>query len=715
MSVLTWWQLSWPREVETDWLLAVLRHLAASPIRPIVLEAEGASGEVVHRVGLPGRDRDVLAALRTQLPGADAIETDRDLGALDGAVRLQLSSQTRPIQSDEPQLTARTLVRHLSSAGQDERLVLQWILDRPLSPQLVGGNVSRRSLQSWPEALADAPWRGDDKADSVLVRALRDKRSAPGFRAIGRIAVRAASRPRQRQLIAGVISALRTSNGPGVGWRAISTPPYRAAEVRLGWTPRLSLNLAELASVCGWPLGVTSELPIVSRQSRALPPPAPLVSSKRVIGESTVPPQRKVSLEIGGAMMHLAITAPTGTGKSTLLANLALQDADADRGVVVVDPKGDLIDDILARLPEDRLDDVVVVDPTSERPLGLNPLDTTHRSAEAAADQLLVVFRNLFAGYWGPRTQDILHASALTLARTPGMTLVALPLLLTDDGFRRRIVGKVNDPFGVSAFWSTYESWSPAERATNIAPALTRLRPFLMRPGLRRMLGQAEPAWSIDEVFTERRIVLVDLADQDLGADGAKLLGSLIVAELWQAVLRRGRIEPARRHPVVIVADEFQDYCHFAQDFEAALAKSRSFGVGWTLAHQHLDQLTPSIKAALQSNARSKLLFQLGADDARALTRSDPVLAPADLQGLPVYEAYARLMSGGTVQPWCSIRTLPLPARSNDPAQLRQRSAKRWGRSIDEIDAELNGLLTAGSSSVENDLAPRKRPRKGGE
>lgn len=714
MNGLVWRELSWPRDVEADAVAVAFRHLAGSPIRPIVIESVGTSRAVSHRVGTPPDGRDVLSPLQAQLPGTDAEAVDRAVPALNLAVRLQLTSQVRPMDVSQPEVTARSLVRQLAQAQGDELLLLQWILDRPLSPQLVGSSVSRRRLQTWSEAWADAPLHGDGRADGAQVRALRGKRSEFGFRAIGRIAVRAATRARCRLLVAGVVGALRTSNGPGVAWRAVSTSPRRAAEVRAGWTPQLSLNLAELTAVCGWPIGPTAELPITSRPSRALPPAASVTTSKRVLGTSAVPPERSVSLDVDSAMMHLAITAPTGTGKSTVLANLAPQDAAAGRGVVVVDPKGGLVDDVLARLPEDRLDDVIVVDPTSERPLGLNPLDTSHRSAEAAADQLLVVFRNLFAGYWGPRTQDILHAALLTLARTPRMTLTALPLLLTDDSFRRRIVGKVSDPFGVSSFWSTFETWSPAERATNTAPALTRLRPFLMRPGLRRMLGQAEPAWSIDEVFTRRRIVLVDLSDNDLGGDAARLLGSLMVAELWQAVLRRGRIEPARRHPVVIIADEFQDYCHFAHDFEAALAKSRSFGVGWTLAHQHLDQLTPSVKAALQSNARSKMLFQLGPDDARAFTRTDSVLTPADLQSLPVFEAYARLVSGGAVQPWCSIRTLPLAARSNDPVRIRQRSAERWGRSIEEIDSELEELLTGGTKTVEGDLAPRKRPRKGG-
>ncbi|MEO1060551.1 MAG: hypothetical protein AAFZ07_03965 [Actinomycetota bacterium] len=627
--------------------------------------------------------------------------------------QMTLSSRHRPLRHERPELTSQALLGALADTRRGEYLLVQWLLVRPLQPELVSNQVSQEVLQTWPQALIGASLGQHGRADPAMARALRDKRNDVGWQVIGRIVVRSASTGRSRQLVAGVLAALRTTAGPGVIWHARSIRPTAAVNLRTWVLGRTSLNLSELLAVTSWPIGPTSSLPVQSRQSRALPPSPAIVDDQRTVGVSTVPPERGVSLRSRDSLMHLAVTAPTGTGKSTLLMQLALQDAAAGRGLVVIDPKGGLIDDLLARLPEGRHDDVVVVDPMSDHPVGLNPLETRHRSPEAVADQLLVVFRNLFAGHWGPRTQDILHAALLTLARVPGTTLAALPLLLTDDAFRRRLVGKIDDPFGVSAFWSTFETWSPAERSTNIGPSLTRLRPFLMRPPLRRMLAQAEPRWSISELFTKRKIVLVDLSHADLGADGANLLGSLFVAELWQATLQRGRIPAERRHPVSVTADEFQDYCHFASDFEAALTKSRSFGVGWTLAHQHLDQLPAHVRAAVQANARSKILFQLSAEDARAFTRHDPILTAADLQSLPAYEAYARLVADGAVQPWCSIRTLPPEEAVHDPQRLRRVSADRYGRDRKEIDAELTELLGRSRPPLTDDLAPRTRPRKG--
>ena len=187
---------------------------------------------------------------------------------------------------------------------------------------------------------------------------------------------------------------------------------------------------------------VTSELPIaVYRQ-----PPGCSVSGHsertgRVVGKATFPGrERALALSPTDSLRHLHALGPTGTGKSTLLLNLITQDMAAGRAVVVIEPKSDLIAAVLERIPPERVGDVVLLDPAdTERPVGLNPLALGGRSPELAADQLLGLFHSLYAAHSGPRTQDILGASLLTLARTPGMRLSVLPLLLTDAGVRRRM------------------------------------------------------------------------------------------------------------------------------------------------------------------------------------------------------------------------------------------------------------------------------------
>jgi hypothetical protein len=186
-------------------------------------------------------------------------------------------------------------------------------------------------------------------------------------------------------------------------------------------------------------------------------------------------------LTMADQLHHLHVIGPTGTGKSTLLGRLALQDLAEGRGAVVIDPKGDLVDDILARLPQSRAKDVVVLDPADViAPVGFNPLAARPgRRPEVVADALLAVFHDLWADAWGPRTQDILHAGLLTLTGRTDASLVMLPLLLTNPGFRRSLTQRAikEDPVALGSFWTWYERLGDAERAAVIAPVMNKLRP----------------------------------------------------------------------------------------------------------------------------------------------------------------------------------------------------------------------------------------------
>src|SRR5439155_23216145 len=185
------------------------------------------------------------------------------------------------------------------------------------------------------------------------------------------------------------------------------------------------------------------------------------------------------------------------------------------------------------------------------------------------------------------------------------------------------------------------EAISEAERQQAVAPVINKLRPFLLRKSVRAIVGQLQPRFRVDQVFTERKVVLVSLAKGLIGPEAAALLGSLFVAELWQAVLGRAAIAPERRHPVVVYADEFQDYVHLPTDMADALAQARGLGIGLVLAHQHLAQLPANLKAAVLTNARSRVCFQLAADDAQVMAKlAGEQLEAKDFQRLRRFEAY---------------------------------------------------------------------------
>jgi hypothetical protein len=710
---LIWYRLRWPREVEPEQLTHVFRLLATTAGSPVVIEAVGSPGMVEHRLALPsGRAENVVDQLRAAIPGLAVEEVGtRPPMAATRAVELCLSTKRRPLRSDDMAGVSRAVLTALAHLRQGERLTVQWVLGRSLAPVAVPNQIDGLGRESWIGALLLAPFGTPPPIDPEMRNALRAKQAEPGWRAVGRVAVKAKHKSRERQLIRQVVGALRCSEAPGVSFLVRSTSAGQVVRAAAPWWRiPLRLNAGELAAVSTFPVGLTSELPVAAVGSRLVAPSAAIARTGRKIGEATFPGrEHPLVLTPTDALRHLHVLGPTGVGKSTLLVNLIAQDMQAGRAVVVIEPKGDLIADVLQRIPAHRVNDVVLLDPTdSERPVGLSPLARGGRSPELVADQLLGLLHSLHAAHWGPRTHDILGASLLTLARLPDMTLAALPLLLTDASFRRRVVPRVSDPIGLDPFWSAFEAWSEAERAAAIAPVMNKLRPLLLRPELRAIIGQARPRFDLRQVFTERKILLVNLAKGLLGPETSALLGSLVVSQLWQASLGRSAVAPERRHPVFVYVDEFQDYLHLPLDFADALAQARGLGVGFALAHQYMHQLDPAMRSAVLANAQSRVAFRLPSEDARLLAAGS-ALDPEDFQSLGAFQCYAQLVAGTALQPWCSARTLPSGEPTSDPAVVRSASRHAYGVDRAEIEADLHRLFLSRRQGEGDDLAPRRR------
>ncbi len=711
-AVLTWYRLRWPREVAPEQITQVFHLLATAGGRPIVVEIVGSAGGVEHRLALPvGRAGATVDQLRAAIPGL-AIEavSERPPLAVSHAVELRMTTKRRPLRTDDGAGVSRALLTALAHLRRGERLSLQWVLGRPLAAMSVPNRLEGLGHESWLGALLLAPFGPPPPMDAEAREALRMKQAQPGWQTIGRLAVKAKTPSRERQLVRQVLGALRVAEAPGVRFWARVTPAKRVSEAASGWRLPLRLNASELATLSAFPIGLTNELPVNMIGSRLLAPSAAISRSGRIVCHATYPGRgRPLALTATDSLRHLHALGPTGVGKSTLLLNLITQDIAHGRVVVVIEPKGDLIADVLARIPATRVADVVLIDPSDVRPVGLNPLALGGRSPELAADQLLGLFHSLYAAHWGPRTHDILSASLLTLARTPGMSLAALPLLLTDTGFRRRVVPKVADPIGLAPFWSAYEAWSEQERIAAIAPVMNKLRPLLLRPEMRAVIGQTSGHFDLRRVFTERKILLVNLSKGLLGPETSTLLGSLIVSQLWQAILGRATIAPERRHPAFVVVDEFQDYLHLGTvDLADALAQARGLGVGFALAHQYLHQLGPDMRSAVLANAQSRVAFRLPSEDARVIA-SGSTLAPEDYQSLGAFQCYAQLVAQGAVQPWCSARTVPPAAPTNDPAVVRAASRVAYGVDRAAIEADLHELFVGRRDSKGDDLSPRRR------
>jgi hypothetical protein len=708
---MIWYRLRWPREVTPDQIGLVFRLFASAGGQPIVIETVGSAGTVEHRLALPeSRAGSVVDQLRAAIPGVAIEETPtRPPLGVSHAVELRLTTKRRPLRTEDMAGLSRALLTALAHLHEGEHLSVQWVLGRSLPAMTVPHDPHAIGRESWVGALLLAPFGPPPPADAELRTALRMKQGEPGWRAVGRVAVIARTPARERQLIRQVLGAIRAAEAPGVRFWVRTCRVRRVVTATTGWRLSLRLNVNELAVVSAWPVGTVTELPVAVIGSRLVPPSDAIHRTGLVIGRATYPGrERPVALEVSDARRHIHFIGPSGTGKSTVLLRLITQTIAAGRAVVVIDPKSDLIADTLSRISPERVSDVVLVDPTDggERVVGFNPLAGGGRSPELVADQLLSLWRSLYVDSWGPRLADILGSALLTLARTPGMTIAALPVLLTNASFRRRIVARVSDPLGLGPFWATYESWSEPERQQAIAPVMNKLRPFLMRPELRQLLGQPE-GFDLRRVFTERKILLVNSSKAMLGPESSALLSSLIVSQLWQAILGRVAIPSEKRHHVLIVLDEFQDYLRLPLDFTDALAQARGLGVGFALAHQYLKQCDPAIRSALLANAQSRVAFRLASEDARVL--ADGRLRAEDFQSLSAFQAYAQLVAGGTVQPWCSVATLPASEPISDPAKIRAVSANSYGVDRATVEADMQALVAGRQSKDHDDLKPRRR------
>lgn len=631
--------------------------------------------------------------LSAQLPRVRWQRVDAPFLIVSSAIELRLSSGRRSLRVDRAADVAAATLQALAAISENESMVLQWVL---------AGASPARAVHTGPPPAGSIQDRSNIERQ-VGDQAFEAKAKDREQRLLGVCRVGADAGPRGQQLLQGVLGAMRGSDAPGVR-TLVRLLPASVVKRRLVdrhvpmHFPNL-YNAAELAGripfpidgpqVPGLSLG-TSRLLVPDRAISATP------SDGAVLGEATFPgSERPLVIRDRDRLEHLYVNGPTGVGKSTLLARIALQDIDHGHAVIVIEPRGDLVDDILDRLPRHRLDDVIVLDPAdAERPVGYNPLAAVGRSLDLVSDSITSVFSGLFAQYWGPRTDDVLRASLMTLGlaeRSPSeaFTLCEVPALLTNKIFRTGLTAPLRDPIALEPFWAVYEGLRPSERAQVISPLLNKLRAFLLRQSLRAMLGQSEPKWSIEQVMRERKVLLVPLRAGLIGEEAAQLFGSLVVSRIWQATLARSGLAREERFPVMVLIDEFHTLVHSEGSLGDLLAQARGHGLGLTLAHQHLGQLSPEMRRDVLANARSKVLFQQGIEDARVLARGLPELEPEDLQGLPTREVIVSLVTNAEVQPAASGRTLPLGPALDTRTIVRQRSRDRFGVDRAVVEREL--------------------------
>jgi hypothetical protein len=544
----------------------------------------------------------------------------------------------------------------------------------------------RRLPASAPDpssTVVDALARGNRPADAETRQRLKDRLSQAGFAATVRLGATSPDTGRRRRLISGLLSSLLTLRTAGVRIELIHERPRMLNQARLPWRWPVRLAAGELAGLLAWPIGEGNLPGLPAAHPKALRAAPAVHTGPRVFAKSAAPgDDRELGISPADQTLHAVAYGPAGSGKTNALLHLIVADVRAGRPVAVLDPKKQLIDDILARIPDDRLADVVVLDAADELPVGFNPLDVTGRDPDVVVDGIIAVFEAVFRDGWGPRSADIFSAALRTLARTSTperpATLVDVPRLLTEAAFRRHLVGRVQHDMALAGFWAWYEAQSPGAQAAAIAAPLNKLRQFLLRPALIRMLDQRDGKFRLRDLFKLNKIVLVPLNEGLIGPGTASLLGSLIIADLWQATQERADDPQAASHPATVYIDEAPRFLNLPVSLADALAVSRSLGVGWFLAAQFRGQFPPALRSAVDMNARSKIQFATEYEDARDTARLTRDLTPEDFLALPRYHAYANLVAGGHPSGWALIKTLPPPPATADAQAVRAAASARY-------------------------------------
>jgi DNA helicase HerA-like ATPase len=390
---------------------------------------------------------------------------------------------------------------------------------------------------------------------------------------------------------------------------------------------------------------------------------------------------------------HLYVVGKTGTGKSTLLANLVRQDLEAGRGFALLDPHGDLAERALALVPPGREGSIAYLDPADrDWPVGLNPLHAAApRERPLVASGVVGAFKKLWGDSWGPRLEHFLRNAVLLLLEDDEPTLAALPRVLADAGYRRRLLARAADPLLRGFFLDEFEAADARWRAEAIAPILNKVGQFLASPLVRHVVGQKGPGLPLGEAMDEGLAVVANLSAGRIGEDGSALVGGLLVAGLQLAAMRRAERPEGERRDFALVVDEFQRFDNEA--FAQILSEARKYRLSLVLSHQYLGQLSPGTADAVTGNAGSLAAFRMGAPDAARLARElAPEFGPGDLVNLPDFRFVAQVRRSGEAVPAFSARTLPPPSPSGSPAAVVEASRQRWARPRAEVETEIADL-----------------------
>lgn len=554
----------------------------------------------------------------------------------------------------------------------------------------------------------------------TALKGIEDKTTKLGYQTKIRVVSLSSNVIKARQKLNAIMGAFKQFNQPNLnsfiqGMEIEGETILASYRKRSLGTKPYILNISEIASIYHLP-GESVATPAMDwAGSRKGEPPQnlPLIEDNgtedmSILGKTNFRNvERKFGIRIKDRALHMYAIGKTGTGKSTLLGNMIIDDIAKGRGVAVVDPHGDLINDIMEYIPESRMNDVVYISPADrDFPVGFNLLESVNPEYKnIVASGIVGVFKKIFGESWGPRLEYILRNVVLGLLDYPNATMLSIIKVLTDTKYRREVVAKITDPVIRDFFINEYERYDQKFRTEAVAPIQNKVGQFLSSTIIRNIVGQEKSSVDLRALMDSKKIVLIDLSIGKIGEDNSALLGSMLITKIQMAAMTRADLSKEERIPFYLYVDEFQNFA--TDSFAVILSEARKYGLSLTVTNQYVAQMPETVSDAIFGNVGTIICFRVGAGDADNLQREFlPVFEATDLVNLDNHNIYVKMaINGVTSTPFSAKTMLSDYPKTNFVPQIIEQSRIKYSRPREEVEK-----MISDSSSSANMTVPLSNP-----
>lgn len=582
------------------------------------------------------------------------------------------------------------------------------------------------SNQGAKNAPASKPELSDTQKD--MVNSVNEKIGKLGYEIKIRIVHQGPDRNISRLRIQSMVGAFKQfndANGFKVDEYISGADALQRYKARLFTDHGNILNIEELASLYHLPHKNVETPNMVWATTKTAEPPSNLPSVEVTQPEALSPigmtnfrgSNIQFGLKRSDRPRHVYVVGQTGTGKSYLMELLTLSDMYNGQGFAVIDPHGDFATDVLRFIPPERVNDVVYFNPTdTEYPIAFNPLEVTDPALKGhISSEIVGVLARMFGYSWGPRLEYILRYTILALLDYPNATLLGITRMLTEKGFRKKVIKEIHDPV-VKNFWvNEFASWNEKFASEAVAPVLNKVGAFTANPLIRNIIGQPKSSINLRAIMDEGKILVVNLSRGQVGEDNAATLGALMVTKIQLAAMSRASLPGLEeRRPFYLYVDEFQNFA--TSSFAVILSEARKYGLNLTIANQYVAQLSPEVRDAVFGNVGTMITFRIGADDAQYMSKYfQPIFEANDLVGLHNRHFIISMSIDGEKAAPFTATSLNAPKPLADyTADIIELSRQHYARDRVEVEKKIERWTLGSQAQSQQQPRRKQKARSGG-